>query len=131
MCFIKNYFIRETDTVLVVNKKDHKIYYLIVETRLGLKTVLFFKIAKIICINFLIAAPTITILGLDLFLRLRQNALIMGLWFLATIAGKNMAFRSLADPSLDNLVLPLIEDPDCLCEVTPKNQTNIRETYLI
>ena len=31
------------------------------------------------------------------------------------MVGKNIAFLSLIETILDNLVFPLIEEPDCLC----------------
>jgi len=46
---------------------------------------------------------------------LLEKAFKIGLWFLATTAGKYRALRNLEEPSLDNLALPLIEEPEVLC----------------
>jgi len=52
---------------------------------------------------------------LPLDFNLLEKAFKIGLWFLASTAGKYRALRNLEEPSLDNLALPLIEEPEFLC----------------
>ena len=57
----------------------------------------------------------ITIYGFPLFFMALQKFAKSGLCFLATTAGKYIAFLNLLEPSLDNLAFSLTEDPEVLC----------------
>ncbi|GBL78536.1 hypothetical protein AVEN_65141-1 [Araneus ventricosus] len=76
--------------------------------------------------NLRIAAPTIAIVCLAcLSFKFSQKVIIIGLWFLATIAGKKSALSSVCEPDLFNLGLAYTEDPDVtFCGIIPAYAAN-------